>query len=465
MMPDCVFTDIKMTSMNGVELSKKVQSQWPTIKVVIVSGYPSFEYAKEALKANVVDFLTKPVFDEDVEEILTKILEEKAIQEHEKVEKQLNYVIRNRNTNLKSEIVHFLNQRYCYFISLYIKSFEGGYPFDFPFPRPSEPLVEKGIKNLIDNNEDVWVLNDSIQGDMIIIIGLNKLNKKKMESIAFETFDYFNKSTMVSLAYSKEYRLLEELINILPSIRNRLYENLRIGKPQIIDASKDDIMKSSNNLVFTEFLKNKLKILILSQKWNQLKNEMNNLFFTWKKEDFTCVVIEQNLKKIVRAVEEQNQIIDPIQTSSIERRLEEIVYMSDTYEELQEAFWQLLTDYLYSNETNPVVKDSELIFSDIKRYLNNNLQEPITLTTLTNMFNISKTQLCNLFRQKVNQSFVEYLTSLRITKAKTLILQSPDLLLKEIAQMVGYTDHFYFSKVFKHHVGMSPRDFKERQGT
>jgi YesN/AraC family two-component response regulator len=58
--PDIVFTDIRMPLMNGLELSQRIHERYPSVAVVIISGYNEFEYARQALRYNVSDYLLKP---------------------------------------------------------------------------------------------------------------------------------------------------------------------------------------------------------------------------------------------------------------------------------------------------------------------------------------------------------------------------------------------------------------------
>lgn len=72
--PDAVFTDIQMSSINGIELAKVIQISWPKVPVIIFSAYPTFEYAREAIRANVVEYLLKPIDPAALKEVLQKLL-------------------------------------------------------------------------------------------------------------------------------------------------------------------------------------------------------------------------------------------------------------------------------------------------------------------------------------------------------------------------------------------------------
>jgi two-component system, response regulator YesN len=97
----------------------------------------------------------------------------------------------------------------------------------------------------------------------------------------------------------------------------------------------------------------------------------------------------------------------------------------------------------------------------IERYIKLNYHIGITLDQTANQFYISKEYLSKVFKEKTGTSYSEYVTALRMQKAKELVVNS-DVPLKEIGGIVGYTDLAYFYKVFKKHFGTSPGKMQER---
>lgn len=90
--PDILLTDIKMPFMDGLELSRLVKKELPDTKIVILSGYDEFEYAKEAINIGITEYLLKPITSQQLLEALKKveemILEENSrkLQSHEDYE-------------------------------------------------------------------------------------------------------------------------------------------------------------------------------------------------------------------------------------------------------------------------------------------------------------------------------------------------------------------------------------------
>ena len=73
--PDILITDIQMPGLSGIDLIKKLNDQFPEIKVIIITGYSQFPYAHQALRYGVVDYLLKPIQKEELEHALQKGME------------------------------------------------------------------------------------------------------------------------------------------------------------------------------------------------------------------------------------------------------------------------------------------------------------------------------------------------------------------------------------------------------
>lgn len=108
--PDILITDIRMPGMNGLELMKKLLEEGYMLKVVFISGYAEFEYAKEALRMGAFDYLLKPVEEEGLTAILERYIEirEKKRKETDTEEEMDSSV---RDSRVK-KIIEEINQRY-----------------------------------------------------------------------------------------------------------------------------------------------------------------------------------------------------------------------------------------------------------------------------------------------------------------------------------------------------------------
>ena len=98
----------------------------------------------------------------------------------------------------------------------------------------------------------------------------------------------------------------------------------------------------------------------------------------------------------------------------------------------------------------------------IAQYLHANLQQPVSLTDLADCFGYTTSYVNRIFKKEYDTSPMQYLTDLRITRAKELLQHTPDLNIRAVAQSVGYEDARYFSRVFKNETGLTPSAWVEK---
>ncbi|WP_251037355.1 AraC family transcriptional regulator [Paenibacillus albidus] len=131
--------------------------------------------------------------------------------------------------------------------------------------------------------------------------------------------------------------------------------------------------------------------------------------------------------------------------------LEKLQVKALFYQFMVEVMGQLSQKGVQSLQPDPVAQ--------AMRYIQEHYREHVTLELLADMLDCSSRQLLRMFKSKENISPIDYLIRVRMHKAQELLL-SADCTLKEIAERVGYTDSYYFSRLFKKVVGVSPTLFK-----
>lgn len=107
---------------------------------------------------------------------------------------------------------------------------------------------------------------------------------------------------------------------------------------------------------------------------------------------------------------------------------------------------------------SPYIDDT---FERILNHMNTHFPEKLSLKSLAAAFDLNPNYCCTLFTKYLGKTFSQHLTELRITEAQSL-LKTTAHSLEKIAQMVGYNDYFYFSKVFKKHCSYSPKEYRRQ---
>jgi YesN/AraC family two-component response regulator len=111
----------------------------------------------------------------------------------------------------------------------------------------------------------------------------------------------------------------------------------------------------------------------------------------------------------------------------------------------------------------PEVTAQEELVSLVQEYLRAHYSEEISLGALAARFHVNPPYLTRLFKRVVGQAPVRYLRDLRIGQARRLLESRPELEIKEIGEIVGYSDQGYFSRVFKQAMGVGPLEYRERR--
>jgi two-component system response regulator YesN len=137
-----------------------------------------------------------------------------------------------------------------------------------------------------------------------------------------------------------------------------------------------------------------------------------------------------------------------------------IMTSSHTYKELEEKVYETLIDYVASSndEQNASV---EYTIERVAEYLDNHYQEKLLIQDVAEMFGFNYSYLCKQFKTVKKISPNEYMIVKRMERAKELLCKCREVSIKEIAELVGYTDQYYFSRIFKLYEKCTPSEYRK----
>lgn len=115
--------------------------------------------------------------------------------------------------------------------------------------------------------------------------------------------------------------------------------------------------------------------------------------------------------------------------------------------------------YNFNNYIASTTGDSYV--NDAINYIYHHLDEPISINDIANELKISRSYLTRLFKESKSMGINQYVIKAKMQQA-SLYLQYTNLLLNQISRKVGYSDYYYFSKVFKKEIHCSPREFRQK---
>ena len=502
--PDILITDIRMPFMDGLELSRLVKSEMPDIKIIVLSGYDDFNYAKQAISIGVEEYILKPVSEETLMEELKKVAEiiSKEKQENEAREKYVHDMEEIRILEQQKFLHDMIDGKLsiqesmalgkklgievtaeCYSILL-MQVFSGN-------SGESDIDAYSGIKEDIysrikDNCNDIpnVFLYDQV-GDVLcfLIKADSEEELRDMIRRGTESIRKLMKDHMDMLYFMAVGKIVERIrdVNISYADASRKFaERYMLEESAIFDGTEKKDKKSgkADPVIEEKAATDKIDLNSIdagkiSQKTilHFLKNGTISEVDDFTEEYFSSIgyeVMESMMLRQYVLVEALLSAAAFMKTVGVEgKELEEILgdtkdptgYASSV-DSAREYIQKLLNTILeYRNKLSDQ-KYIEII-DKAKEYIQNNYQnEDMSLQSVALEVNVSSNHFSAIFRKETGETFIDYLTEVRMEKARTLLVCTA-MKTSEIGFQVGYRDPHYFSYIFKKTQGMSPKEYRK----
>lgn len=447
MQPDVVISDVKMPLMNGIDLVKVIKEKYPKIFTIIVSGYQDFEYAKGAIQSGVFDYILKPVLPSNLQSVLEKLavkIEKNFYRERNKI---LHQIFTGQEVMDKSLEKYFTFEKYY---AVVIR--KNGLPRRFFLGNNVEVYSEMNEMITIfgrDEMEEMYMIPQEILfGDKIESF-IERIIQKKDDGIQYLT-----------VVYSKDSFTVTQIQEKVKMLYRVLDTSAVVGLNQILEvnAHKNNNDAKLNHASIKELL-SKVDYLLKENQNDKLEKELKRLYKSWKEERKPQLWMENMSRQILYLF--RNYKKDAKAEIENEYMIEDAFFYATNIDELVDMLLEVMFQDLDECEACMKV-DTPQFFNSIKHYIKVHLAEQISLQSVCHEFGVSQTYLSKLFRKYENQSFNRYLTAERMKKATALMKEDPQIFVKDVAVMVGYSDQFYFSRIFRSYMGECPTDYLEK---
>jgi two-component system response regulator YesN len=481
---DLLITDICMPIMDGLALTENVKNISPSIKIIILSGYDQFEYAQNAIKLGVQDYILKPITSKEMKALLFEV--KKALDEEMSGKAYLEALRRQVQESLPLMKERFLNQLISFPVSDEEFVRNCGY-LSIPLSQPPCMVLLIDLDSMDHGFEETQLLQFAV-----LNLSVEWLRGRE-ELIVFSNQQG---QTVILLSCVNPQLVQEQAFSISKEIQEVIQEKLKtqvsIGISNLAFQVKDIHVSYQEALAALEYR------FLLG------KNQIIHIADMEKKQCLFSQPLDLEKKLLtnikVGSIEETHQLIDSIfaylEKSGLNRCqlyiMELLVMINKTFYELGlelqplwgESFDSMTEFHQYKtmNEIKDwlknVCKDANLLISEkrtssakqqveqAKQYiLEHYADSNISLSSICKYLYVSVSYFSLIFKKETGETFVEFLTKFRLEKAKQL-LKVTDYKTYEIAEMAGYSDPQYFSAVFKKQVGVSPKEYRSSlQGT
>jgi YesN/AraC family two-component response regulator len=244
---------------------------------------------------------------------------------------------------------------------------------------------------------------------------------------------------------------------VIKELYHKLDKSIIIGKNQTLFLDQLPAEDTGNRFEENHF--ENLEYLIQQKECQKFKKESQILLKKWEAENRSQLWIESKIKYIFCIMQKFDCMHET--QESIDYMLDDAFSYAATMDNLSESIMGIINQSI-SEKIRGQNYDKADIYREITEYLNRNISDELSIQVICRKFGLSQTSLSKLFRTYADYSFNNYLTNIRIEKAKRIIQEDRDIFVKDIASRVGYSDQFYFSRIFHSVTGVCPSDYIEQ---
>ncbi|MEN6315589.1 MAG: response regulator [Clostridiaceae bacterium] len=484
--PDVVITDIRMPKMDGIELIEYLSVNYPRVKTIIISGYSDIEYFKSAINNRVFEYLLKPTDYNEFEQVFKHVKD--ALDEERRKKEEYD--------KLKSSLIESLPYMRERFLNQLIK----GYYTDVK--QISDKLIFYEVN--LDYNElavivfeidNYFVLTNGYSEEvkellrLSVILTANNVFGEKQPGIFFSG----SNDEIIGICDLKDgYKAIVPAIN---EVQKRIYEykkvtvsagisdkcvdimHISLSYRQAIQAIKQKVFLGSESIIFFSdinmmdcpdylpylFDNERLINAVFYKDGQELTSFLDDVFSQFESK---MIIKYDNIDRLCMEM----LFIVARHAVQYNIKLEEIleargtaysdVYHYDSLPAKKEYVRDILTEV--NNKIRQIRNDSAShTIGIIKDYLDKNFSNNcISLDLVAEKVNKNPAYVSYLFKNETGKNFTEYVTELRINKAKGL-LSDVRVKLYEISAMVGYADASHFTKIFKKYTGLIPSEYRK----
>ena len=468
--PDFVVLDMQMPGIDGMELLPWLSDHYPEMPLIVISGYRNFDYIKQAISSNALEYLLKPFSREAIRDVTLKaiariedrsqIYDQIRNSEQEKEQAQYDYDIQLMNNlllgyqlsdiTLTSRKLSYITQNHrLYILACYFDRTISTEVID-------NALCELGFEDLIlyfpsPSNERLGLLvvftplQDAGRDDRSIDQVINTL---------FPQFTDLNLSPVIGVSdvhdsiteLNKAYREAAAALNrqLLTKDAAECYYYKEETETLPIRWEKED------ELLFRIEAGMDSETAALTEEFFDHCISIENCTLADVK--YHCYLLSDQCRKIL---DEYMNTSESLKSSA---SMQNVVSHIFSLAELKDYYKQFFVNLAKMLKPTSVYAIDDVI-EKIRIYINRNYQKNLAQDFLASLFYINRSYMSTLFKERTGQKFVDYLNQVRIEKSKEL-LKNTDKKMYQIAKSVGYDNVKYFFRVFKKMEKVTPEEYR-----
>jgi two-component system response regulator YesN len=463
---DILLSDIRMEGMDGLKLAEKLKLGFPHVHVVMISGYEDFEYARQAMRLGVTDYLLKPVNIEELIRVVKGIV--KLVGEEDQttgIDEELDVLWLSGMVHQTPSYIQVTPPQQLQGVSYRVivsqlMNFAENYAMqsvdDF------QKVQQQWIQFLHDQLTLSGIHSIAVFGHRNLLntlaISDQRNDDEYWRSLLEKTMQAWNGSSRLCCGVSEEYYQLEETADSSAEARGLLQYHMLLDGLVMLPADRFRIMQEVS---FPEYshqeMVRKLVSALFRQNFTEIKVLINELFDIFTVEhlllhkavnvyDELLVLLRQRIRQS-GLTEIEHGRISPIDLN-----------VNNSYASLKAIAVEEMRQLMQLIDHYGLDK-SYWIIEKAKIYMTEHYHDDIKASEVSAWLKITPGYFSSIFKQSTGKSFKEYMNEMRIDDAKLLLATTHDKVF-EIANKIGYKEYKYFVSVFKSYTGMTPKEYR-----
>ncbi|MDR4888377.1 response regulator [Fredinandcohnia sp. QZ13] len=486
-MPDILITDIGMPKMNGIELTQKLKERNPNLQVAILSCHADFEYAHQALRLQVQDYLVKDTFvPEELSELIRKFkknLDEKTNKALKEIE--LKQVFNQNKESIKERFIRkvidssalneneWLTEAKTFGLDFGKTGYIGAIAMIHHFQVLKEQFKSEDALTFAINNVVSEVVGkfwrDSVHFQLgarqfyIFIPSSLKLKRSSISNVKEclrSIQQSINKTLNISLSFviGEGCSTMLEFKRELVLLQNSEHQSFYLEPGEIIE--RMEVLEAPSEDLFSKYDEAAVQMreLIMLRDQDSITRFVSKWISFLKQRQFPPELVKEWVLKLVLDLRIKLSALQFFRAQqTVESQYEEILevkFLSELESWLMDNFHSIIS---IVNEVYEQTRRKEIL--DAFKYVAMNLEKKISLEEVSGHLYLNPSYFSRLFKKEVGETFVEYVTKIKINRAKELLEQTTDSVGK-ICDRLGYDNQSYFIKIFKKNVGVTPIEYR-----
>ncbi len=486
--PDIVITDIQMPGMTGLEIIEKTYAQGMNTKFIVISGYREFEYAQQAIRFGVEEYLLKPINKTDLNSVLQRLVQQRNAEcrqqgytddlrneLHEKTcvlrANELRQSVHDTRRAFHAEYFHFQPGEFlCITVHASV--------------RQKSDIGSDTIQKVLDNIcvrvehrlkascfDCEYVLTDC---NAFILLnypeeqGLYADCLEVLKSLQRETAIQYQ-SLLITFAMGLSFFSVEQIGQAIETSERASRLRLYAGTERVLEYRKlSQKLSNTPSCAFGTEMQQEMIQLVKTLQAQEAIDLLTDLYERYRHAESMDVgdlffVTRDAIIGLYHAIQDfQPDVSSPIAgVNPLDTELQIHSYLAncDSIEELYDYFCRCVSLIVERCRWFQQQKVGEPV-RIAQQYVRDHIDRQINLEEVSAHAYVSAGYLSTLFKEQTGKNFSDFVIETRVETAKHLLLQ-PEWNISQVAARVGYSDARHFSKVFQKTVGIKPTAYRK----